>query len=54
MISPNFPDEKLDNLSLEDLVDVFEVVKSRVIEPACVLLAMPRFHDAVTAAATII
>jgi hypothetical protein len=42
MISPNFPDEKLDNPSLEDLIDVFEDrIKSWVIEPACVLLGMP-------------
>lgn len=42
MISPNFPDEKLNNPSIEDLIDVFEdCIKSWVIEPACVLLGMP-------------
>jgi hypothetical protein len=42
MISPNFPDEKLNDPSLEDLIDVFEDrIKWWVIEPACVLLAMP-------------
>jgi hypothetical protein len=40
MISPNFPDEKLYNPSLEDLIDVFEDrVRWWLLEPAQALAA---------------
>ena len=42
MISPNFPDEKLDNPSLEDLIDVFEDrVRWWLLVPAQALLQIP-------------